>query len=91
VIAETLHSFAQGTLESSVSMSVAGPVGIGAVVVGAGGLIIGLVRRRRVVDKVAEKVVAEKVAENPVPLPGPRQANTPDYLTASSASIRPAP
>ncbi|CRK59874.1 hypothetical protein [Alloactinosynnema sp. L-07] len=53
---------AQAMTESSVPSGLTGPVGIVAVVLGVGGLIAGLVRRRKVA-----KVVK-------VPLPGPRQA-----------------
>ncbi|SDD17554.1 hypothetical protein [Actinokineospora iranica] len=51
---------ATAAVESTAQFPFGGPLGIGAVVVGAGGLVLGLVRRRRV---TAAAAAAEKLAE----------------------------
>jgi hypothetical protein len=60
------QSAAAGTMTEG-SVGLTDPVGIVAVVLGIGGLIVGLIRRRKVAKPVA----------NAVPLPGPRQAASP--------------
>ncbi|WP_285507966.1 hypothetical protein [Actinokineospora sp. NBRC 105648] len=54
-------------VESSVPFTIAGPVGIAAVIVGVGGLVVGLLRRRKVAKVVVPTVVQ-------VPVPAPRRA-----------------
>ncbi|WP_157440297.1 hypothetical protein [Actinokineospora inagensis] len=70
-----------GAVESSVPFSVAGPVGIAAVVVGVGGFAVGLVRRRKVAKAeariaLAAEQAAAKVAQvvGPLKVPAPRRS-----------------
>ncbi|GAA2964703.1 hypothetical protein [Actinokineospora diospyrosa] len=60
-----------GAVESSVPFTVAGPVGIAAVIVGVGGFAVGLVRRRK-----ATKAPAPAVT--PLKVPAPRRAHQAD-------------
>ncbi|GAA3018089.1 hypothetical protein [Actinokineospora globicatena] len=58
-----------GTVESSVPFTVAGPVGIAAVIVGVGGLAVGLLRRRK-----ASKAPVVPVVVAPLKVPAPRRS-----------------
>ncbi|MBM7770178.1 hypothetical protein JOD54_000382 [Actinokineospora baliensis] len=60
-----------GAVESSVPFTVAGPVGIAAVIVGVGGFAVGLVRRRKT-TKAPVPVVT------PLKVPAPRRAHQAD-------------
>ncbi|MDQ3404511.1 MAG: hypothetical protein M3548_14160 [Actinomycetota bacterium] len=64
---------AQAAIEGGMPVSLAGPVGIAAVIAGVGGVVIGLIRRRKVTVSQANQRI---VIEEPVPLPAPRHPVT---------------